>query len=59
MTLELYEETSKNIHPDTVHRALKESNYNGRVAYEKPFINEANRKKRLIFAKEFISKEQI
>jgi len=26
---------------------------------KKPFINEANRKKRLIFAKEFISKEQI
>lgn len=59
LTSELYEETSKKIYPNTVRRALKESDYNGRVARKKPFINEANRKKRLIFAKEFISKEQI
>ena len=53
LTSELYEETSKK-----VHRALKED-YNNRIARKKPFINEANPKKRLIFVKEFISKEQI
>ena len=59
MTSELYKETSKKVHPDTVRRALKESGYNDRVAHKKSFINEANQKKRLIFAKEFISKGQI
>jgi len=59
LTSELYEEISKKVDPDTVHRALKESGYNGKVTRKKPFINKANRKKRLIFAKEFISKEQI
>jgi len=56
---QLYEETNKKVHPDILRRVLKESGYNGRVACKKPFINKANRKKKLIFAKEFISKEQI
>jgi len=54
---ELYEEINKKVHTDTIRRALKESGYNGRVVCKKSFINEANRKKKLIFAKEFISKE--
>ena len=53
LTSELYKETRKKVHPDTIRRALKESGYNGkRGARKKSFINEANRKKK--FAKEFI-----
>ena len=32
LTSELYKETSKKVHSDTVRRTLKESGYNGRVA---------------------------
>ena len=38
LTSELYEETNKKVHPNTVRQALKESGYNGRVACKKPFI---------------------
>jgi len=57
LTLELYEETNKKVHPDTV-RALKENGYNGRVACKKPFINEANWKKRLIFGRNLFLKNK-
>lgn len=35
LTTELFEETDKKVQPDTVHRALKTSSYNGRVARKK------------------------
>lgn len=58
LSAELFEESGKKVHPDTVRRVLQEYGYNGRVARKKPYINEANRKKRLAFAKQFISKER-
>lgn len=42
----------RKIHPDIVYRVLKRIGYNGRADDRK-----ANRKRRLIFAKEFVSKE--
>lgn len=58
LTAELFEETRKKVHPDTVRRALKENGYNGRVARKKPYINEQNRKKRINFAKDYVCKAQ-
>lgn len=39
LTSELYKETSKKVHLDTVRRALKESVYNGRIARKIFFVN--------------------
>lgn len=55
---EVSKETGKRVHPQTIRRTLKENGYNSRVARKKPFINEANRRKRVAFAKEFSSKEE-
>ncbi|CAK9833797.1 Protein GVQW3 [Anthophora retusa] len=58
LTSELYQETGKSANPQTVRRALKESGYNGRIARRKPYVNKINRRKRLNFAKEYLSKEE-
>ncbi|XP_078038058.1 uncharacterized protein LOC144470594 [Augochlora pura] len=58
LTAELYEETGKKVHVDKVRNAIKQAGFNGRVARKKPYINEINRKRRLTFAKEFVSKTQ-
>lgn len=55
---ELLEERGKKVHPETIRRTLRQHGYNGRVARRKPFINEANRRKRLNFAKELVSKDE-
>ncbi|XP_015602859.1 uncharacterized protein LOC107271405, partial [Cephus cinctus] len=49
---ELLNETGKNVHPQTIRRALKHS------GYKKPYVSEKNRKKRLNYAKEFILKDE-
>ncbi|XP_076397962.1 uncharacterized protein LOC143266309 [Megachile rotundata] len=54
---ELLMETGKKVHPQTIRKTLKKSGYNGKVARRKPFVNEANRKKRLNYAQEFVLKE--
>lgn len=58
LAAELLNEAGKEVHPQTIRRALKEEGYNGRVARKKPYVSEQNRKKRLNFAKEFILKEE-
>lgn len=55
---ELFEKTGKKVHSDIVRRMLNESGYNGGVPRKNPYINDVNRKKRLLFAKEYISKEE-
>ena len=59
LAVEIFNETGKKVHSQTIRRTLKESGYNGWVARKKPYVNEANRKKRLNFAKEFLLKEDI
>jgi hypothetical protein len=56
LSADLFEKSGKKVHPDTIRRVLKEYGYNGGVARKEPYINEKNRKKRLVFAKQFISK---
>ena len=58
LAAEFREESGKNVSTQTVRRLLKENGYNGRVAIKKPYISEINRKKRLTFAKNMISKEE-
>ena len=53
LAAEIFNKTGKKVHPQTIRRTLKESSYNERVARKKPYVNEANRKKRLKFAKKF------
>lgn len=53
---ELYEECGKKVGRETVRRTIRNAGYNGRVARRKPFISEVNRRKRLKFAKEYVSK---
>ena len=48
--------SQKNVHPETVRRAIKSFNYKSYTPYKKPYINLKNRKKRLEFAKRFIDK---
>lgn len=43
----------------TIRRVIYKGGYHKKVARKKPFINKINRKKRMTFAKEFISKEKI
>lgn len=47
----------KEVHPETIRRVLRQNNLNGRVARKKPCISEKNRKDRLEFAREHISKD--
>ncbi|XP_017754886.1 PREDICTED: uncharacterized protein LOC108547048 [Eufriesea mexicana] len=58
LAAEHYEETGTRVHPETIRRTLRQHGYNDRVCRKKPFINEAKRKKRVFFAREFISKEE-
>ena len=58
LAAELFQESGKKVHPDTVRRVLKNHGYNGRVPRRKPYINEVNRKKRLNFATDYVSKDQ-
>lgn len=53
---ELYQETGENVRVFDGH--LKESGYNGRIVRRKPYVNKINRRKRLNFAKEYLSKER-
>ena len=50
--------TGKKVTPQTIRNVLKRKGFHGRVARKKPYVNERNRRKRLKFAKEFISKEE-
>ena len=43
-----------NAHPESVRRVLKRANYNGRVARNKPYVSNTNRKKRIVFAKNHV-----
>lgn len=52
------ETTGKKVNLQTIRNVIKRAKFNVRVARKKPLINERNRKKRLIFAKEFISKDK-
>lgn len=47
----------KDVHAETVRRVLRKNDLNGRVARKKPCISEKNRKDRLEFAREHISKD--
>ncbi|KAL7736041.1 hypothetical protein ACLKA6_003779 [Drosophila palustris] len=53
---EVKEEFGKDVHPMTIRRVLHEADYNSCVARRKPLISPINQKKRLEFAKEFLSK---
>lgn len=46
------------VHPETVRRVLRRSQYHGRVARRKPFINAVNQKKRMQFAREYAEYDQ-
>lgn len=54
---EVSTEFGKTISESTVRRIIKREGYNGRVARKKPFMNLTNRKRRLNFAKEHITKD--
>ena len=56
LSSEIFQETGKKVHADTIRRVLK-AGYD-RMARKKPYIKETNRKKRLIFAKQYIHKEE-
>lgn len=47
----------KKCHPETVRRILRDSNFHGRTARNKPFINKKNKKARLQFAKDHLNKD--
>lgn len=40
LVAEIFSEIGKKVHPQTIGRTLKESGYNGRVARERPYVNE-------------------
>lgn len=42
LTVELYEDTGKMVHPETVRRVLRSEGFNGRIARKKPFISKIN-----------------
>lgn len=46
----------KKVSDSTVRRVLRKNNYHGRIARNKPFINDRNKKKRLDFAREHLKK---
>lgn len=50
-------ETAKKVDSQTIRKKLKRSGYNGRLARKISYVNEANREKRLNFAREFALKE--
>lgn len=47
----------KEVCSETIRRVLRKNGFHGRIARNKPFINERNRKKRLEFAKKYINKD--
>lgn len=47
-------ENKKNISVKTIRRVLRKKNYNGRIAGEKPYVNERSLKYRLNFVKEHV-----
>lgn len=53
---EVRELFSKNVCSQTVRNCIHRAGYKGCVARKKPLISEANRKKRLTFAKEYVNK---
>lgn len=46
------------VHPETVRNVLRTAGFRGRTARRKPFISKVNKKKRLLFAKEFVNKPE-
>lgn len=57
LTAAYHAETNKQVNPETVRRVLRRAGYNGRIARRKPYINERNRKKRLLFARANVGKK--
>ncbi|CAK9813888.1 Transposable element Tc1 transposase [Anthophora plagiata] len=57
LAAELNEHRGISVHPENIRRVLRSEGYNGRIARKKPYINAANRTKRLKFAKEYIAKD--
>jgi transposase len=45
--------SGKTVCAETIRRVLRSNNFHGRVARRKPYISEANRRKRISFAKQF------
>ena len=45
------------MYSQTMRRTLKKGYYSERVARRQPFVNEANRKKKVNYAREFVLKE--
>lgn len=56
LVLEVTAESGKQCCVETVRRVLRQHDFNGRVARNKPYINPKNRLCRLNFAKEYVSK---
>ena len=52
---EIKEKIQLNVGLETVRTRLHEANFFGRIARNKPYINEVNRKKRLNFARQFVN----
>lgn len=57
LTIAIKSNFRKDISAETVRRVLRKHNYNGRVSRKKPCISEKNRKDRLEFAREYMSKD--
>jgi hypothetical protein len=55
VTAELKDDLDVNVCTGTVRNSLRSRRYHGRVARRKYFVSEANRKKRLEFAKKYIN----
>jgi len=53
------ENFKKDVNPELCRRVLRENDYHARVPRKKPYISNINKQKRLKFAKEFISKDNV
>ncbi|CAK9803685.1 Transposable element Tc1 transposase [Anthophora quadrimaculata] len=58
LTSEVSSRIKTKISVETIRRTLRKEGYNGRIARKKPYISEANRKKRLEFAKAFVNYDE-
>lgn len=51
--MEIENQIGKSCNPETVRHVLRSAGYHGRNVRKKPFVSAVNRKKRLLFAKEY------
>lgn len=58
LVTEVKETTNKDLSPETIRRVIRKHGFNGRIARKKPFVNATNRKRRIEFAKMWLSRDE-